>query len=94
MIEKTFIKGAVADTHFLIGSDPWVDQEWVEGPKLNVARSQHASGIITDTETDEKIIVTAGGLDDGDSLDSTELLIGNQWVMGKWTLAPSSGYAA
>ena len=48
-----------------------------------MARSQHASGIVTDSETGETIIVTAGGLDDGDSLDSTEILIENTWIMGK-----------
>jgi methionyl-tRNA formyltransferase len=47
-----------------------------------VARSQHASGIVTDSETGETIVVTAGGLDDGDSLDSTEILIDNTWIMG------------
>ena len=48
-----------------------------------MARSQHASGIVTDSETGETIIVTAGGLDDGDSLDSTEILIENTWIRGK-----------
>ena len=48
-----------------------------------MARSQHASGIVTDSETGETIIVTAGGLDDGDSLDSTEILIENTWIMGR-----------
>ena len=48
-----------------------------------MARSQHASGIVTDSETGETIVVTAGGLDDGDSLDSTEILIENTWIMGK-----------
>ena len=47
-----------------------------------MARSQHASGIVTDSETGETIVVTAGGLDDGDSLDSTEILIDNAWIMG------------
>ena len=47
-----------------------------------MARSQHASGIVTDSETGETIVVTAGGLDDGDSLDSTEILIDNTWIMG------------
>ena len=47
-----------------------------------MARSQHASGIVTDTETGETIVVTAGGLDDGDSLDSTEILIDNKWIFG------------
>ena len=48
-----------------------------------MARSQHASGIVTDSETGETIVVTAGGLDDGDSLDSTEILIENTWIMGR-----------
>ena len=48
-----------------------------------MARSQHASGIVIDSETGETIVVTAGGLDDGDSLDSTEILIENTWIMGK-----------
>ena len=47
-----------------------------------MARSQHASGIVTDSETGETIVVTAGGLDDGDSLDSTEILIDNKWIFG------------
>ena len=52
-----------------------------------MARSQHASGIVTDSETGETIVVTAGGLDDGDSLDSTEILIENTWIMGKTFLS-------
>ena len=47
-----------------------------------MARSQHASGIVTDSETGENIVVAAGGLDDGDSLDSTEILIDNKWIFG------------
>ena len=47
-----------------------------------MARSQHASGIVIDSETGQTIIVTAGGLDDGDSLDSTEILIDNKWIIG------------
>ena len=50
---------------------------------MNVARHQHASGIVSDSETGETIVVTAGGLDDGDSLDSTEILIDNTWIMGR-----------
>ena len=51
-----------------------------------MARSQHASGIVIDSETGETIVVTAGGLDDGDSLDSTEIFIENTWTMGRKNL--------
>ena len=47
-------------------------------------RSGHASGIVVDQETKEKITVVCGGkLKFGSYLDATELLIGGKWQKGK-----------
>ena len=45
-------------------------------------RVQHASGTVVDQETNENIVVVAGGYGT-DYLDSTELLISGEWQQGK-----------
>ena len=59
-----------------------VTQEFQEGPSLMEGRRMHASGTIVDHETNENIVVVAGGYG-GISLDSTELLINGEWQQGK-----------
>ena len=60
-------------------------KHWSQGPDLMQARLYHAAGIVTDETTyDEFVIVTGGGYN-GIKLDSTEILIDNQWNLGKIT---------
>ena len=57
---------------------------WVEGPTLIEARSGHVAGFVTDTDTNEKILIVAGGYS-GNYLDSVELFFehgSNEWVPG------------
>ena len=57
---------------------------WVEGPTLIEARSGHVAGFVTDTDTNERILIVAGGYS-GDYLDSVELFFeqnSNEWVPG------------
>ena len=46
-------------------------------------RIGHTSGIVVDQETNENIVVVAGGRSGSDYLDSTELLISGEWQQGK-----------
>ena len=58
-------------------------KNWSQGKDLMQARAGHAGGIVTDETTyDEFVIVTGGGYN-GIMLDSTEMLIDNQWHLGK-----------
>ena len=60
-------------------------KKWNQGPDLMQARRGHASGIVTDEASyDEFVIVTGGGYN-GIMLDSTEILIDNQWNLGNVT---------
>ena len=57
---------------------------WVEGPTLIEARSGHVAGFVTDTDTNERILIVSGGYS-GDYLDSVELFFvqnSNEWVPG------------
>ena len=57
---------------------------WSDGPELLQARVSFAAGIVTDEATQEKLVVVTGGLgNDGISLNSTEILIGKEWSLGK-----------
>ena len=57
---------------------------WIQGPDLMQARWQHAAGIVTDQVTNEKLVIVTGGFHNpGITLDSTEMLINNQWNQGK-----------
>ena len=58
-----------------------VTQTFQSGPSMMVCRGAHASGAIMDHETNEKIVVVAGGYYGG-TLDSTELLINGEWQQG------------
>ena len=56
---------------------------WIQGPDLMQARGGHAAGIVTDEMTTEKIVIVTGGDYNGIKLDSTEMLINQQWIQGK-----------
>ena len=56
---------------------------WIQGPDLIQARRVHAAGIVTDEVTYEKFVTVTGGEHNGIDLDSTEMLINNQWNQGK-----------
>jgi hypothetical protein len=59
------------------------DHNWIQGPDLLQARLNHAAGIVTDEVTTEKLVIVTGGLHNGIFLDSTEMLINQQWIQGK-----------
>ena len=48
-------------------------------------RVNHAAGIVTDEATLEKVVVVSGGFgfDASTILNSTEILIGDVWSLGK-----------
>lgn len=65
------------------------EQIFSEGPDLQQGRRYHGSATVEDIVTKEKIAAVAGGYDDRyDTLDSTELLINNQWIPGKVQFQP------
>ena len=55
--------------------------QWISGPSLMQARSNHAAGLVTDEVTGEDFVAVTGGL--MDLLDSTEILQDGEWVQGK-----------
>ena len=59
-----------------------VTQNFQPGPSLMKGRNEHTSGTVVDKETNENIVVVAGGYNNGDVLDSTELLINGEWQQG------------
>ena len=57
---------------------------WSDGPELIQARKYSSSGIVIDEATEEKLVVVTGGVgNDAIYLNSTEILIGNQWSLGE-----------
>ena len=66
---------------------------WSDGPELLQARAKFAAGIVNDLDTQEKLVVVTGGIsNDGIYsnseenriyLNSTEILIGKEWSLGK-----------
>ena len=57
--------------------------QWLNGPALIQARDSHAVGIITDENTMEKLLIVTGGVSYGVLIYATEILIENQWNLGK-----------
>ena len=57
-------------------------QSFVEGPQLIHPRILHGSATIMDTITNALLPIVAGGYD-GSRMDTTEILIDNQWQPGK-----------
>ena len=60
-------------------------QIWSQGPDLMQARKSHAAGLVTDETTYDEFVIVTGGDYYGFFLDSTEILIDNQWNLGKIT---------
>ena len=58
------------------------NQQWIHGPKLIQARQFHAVGIVNDKVTMTNLVIVTGGYLDY-NLDSTEILVDNQWLPGK-----------
>ena len=60
-------------------------KNWSQGPDLIQARRGHAAGLVTDETTYDEFVIVTGGEFNGIVLDSTEILIDNQWHLGKIT---------
>ena len=60
-------------------------KNWSQGPDLIQATRGHAVGIVTDETTYDEFVIVTGGEYNGIKLDSTEILIDNQWHLGKIT---------
>ena len=60
-----------------------ITKSWSDGPSLTQGRVYHAAGVVTDEFTNEKLIVTTGGVANYHLLDSIEVLFENQWHTGK-----------
>ena len=60
-------------------------KNWSQGPDLIQARREHAAGLVTDETTYDEFVIVTGGECNGIMLDSTEILIDNQWHLGKIT---------
>ena len=58
------------------------ENTWFQGPDLMQGRMSHAAGVVTDEVTAEKFVIVTGGDYHGNRLDSTEMLIKNQWNQG------------
>ena len=56
---------------------------WIQGPDLMQARIAHAAGVVIDEVTNEKFVTVTGGEYNGIDLDSTEMLLNNQWTQGE-----------
>ena len=76
----------VSDENFITQTTHYFDHQgnnWIQGPDLMQGRRGHAAGVVTDEVTTEKFVIVTGGDYHGDRLDSTEMLINNQWNQGK-----------
>ena len=58
-------------------------ENWSHGPDLMQARWGHSAGIVTDKTTYDEFVIVTGGKNNEIVLDSTEILIDNQWHHGK-----------
>ena len=69
-----------------------VNQVWSDGPRLNVARGYHGTGIVTDLVTRERLVIVTGGqsYEAGHygHYRSTEILIDGNWVLGNKKARP------
>ena len=69
-----------------------VTQEFIDGPNLKISRVGHAAGVFIDSVSKEALVVVAGGINENKGymnygftvLDSTEILKGDQWELGKY----------
>ena len=63
-----------------------LDKWDLDEPELNLGRSDHAVGIVTDGATqDQFVIVTggSGGVSKSYNLNSTEVLLAGNWSLGE-----------
>ena len=61
-----------------------ISQEFSEGPDLNIGRYGHSANVILDSVSKEKIVVVTGGHDNENRItNSTEILQGENWNLGK-----------
>ena len=58
---------------------------WSEGPTMIYKRKHHSVGIVADRITLEKFVVVTGGEDEEGAHLTTEILIKNEWSLGKIT---------
>ena len=58
-------------------------EAWLDGPNLIHQRAYHGIGIVFDEKRKESLIIVTGGHDFMNYLDSTEVLINNEWIFGK-----------
>lgn len=56
---------------------------WTDGPSLMQARQWHATGIVNDEATNEKLVLVTGGDFYTISLDSIEMFLDGEWSPGK-----------
>ena len=59
-------------------------EEWTNGPDLNIGRRGHTAGLVTDTINGNTLLFVFGGFEGktGTYLDSTEVLINGEWIVG------------
>ena len=64
-----------------------IAEQWIIGPELLYLRSEHDVGIVRDQAMKQTLVVVTGGWDyDESGIESTEILIGNNWQQGKMYL--------
>ena len=61
-------------------------KEWLDGPNLIQKRAWHGIGIVFDEVRKESLIIVTGGYDFFNWFNSTEVLINNEWTVGKNSL--------
>ena len=62
-----------------------IAEQWIVGPELLYLRSKHDVGIVRDQAMKQTLVVVTGGYDydEKSGIESTEILIGNNWQQGK-----------
>ena len=62
-----------------------IAEQWIIGPELLYLRSKHDVGIVRDQAMKQTLVVVTGGFDYDEEfgIESTEILIGNNWQQGK-----------
>ena len=58
------------------------NEQWIDGPTLNQARTEHTAGIITDEESYGRLVIVTGGTDNSNVFKSTEILQDGDWSLG------------
>ena len=77
-------RGVLSQTFYYDHSN----EHWIDGPKLNQVRFNHAAGIIIDGDTHERLVIVTGGIDslayddNYTAFKSTEILQDGDWSLG------------